>query len=248
MPPDLYPGLVLSGYGTSLGEALRASPGVSDPLVIGIVVFLLDASVLRCWYGIVMGLGNHPRPDFFWFIPLSVTPTVLAPNWNFFAPNPGCHDTRILIRWKLPNAITGWTESSIFRPREVTLATAFWNPSRYLKKLLIDFASGLLGEISELRSRAPTELPTARDDRVQLTVGYLGLLGIASLEPRPASASAVQFALVHTSEWASEPRMLFRSNWHSMPQAVLARDDDQSSTSFTEKRPVTEVISTSAAS
>ena len=216
MISSFYIGLIPTTYEMVTSVSQSDSPGMLDFVMIGLVIFLLDASVLRCWQGILKGLGRHPRKDLFWFMPLWIVPYELAPNWNFFAPNPACHDTRILVRWKLPNSITGWKESLLFQPRGGNLLKAFWNPGRYLKKLSIDFSSSLLHEFDELRFHAPKNNSlTVNDNRVQLTTGYMGLLWIASQESAPISASAVQFAVVFTSDSLKQPKVLFCSNWHT---------------------------------
>jgi hypothetical protein len=121
-------------------------------------------------------------------------PLGVIPLWTFFAPNPARADTRLIWREEREQQWSGWREVHFgFAP-----ASSRWllNPELILNKGISDLISSLLC------------LKTESDDRSHLlTSAYLALLSIVLNEAKTVGCSAVQFAVVRTSERTSPRRI-----------------------------------------
>lgn len=133
----------------------------------------------------------------------------LLPAWNFFAPNPGQADIRLVYRDRSESEFcTGWEEICL---QAVENRWRFlWNPARLRLKALIDLGV-LLCQLQEAEKDNP--------DMILFTSPYLALLDRAMAETRldPSSRSR-QFAIL-ASRGASAPRSLerlFVSRWHDL--------------------------------
>jgi hypothetical protein len=133
----------------------------------------------------------------------------LLPVWNFFAPNPGEVDMRLVYRDRCENQLcTNWEEICL-RPLE-SRWRFLWNPGRLKVKALIDL--GLL----------LCKLEDAEKDNPEIIIfssPYLALLGrvMAEVLICPNGRSR-QFAIL-SSRGAVPPRTLerlFVSKWHDI--------------------------------
>jgi hypothetical protein len=192
-------------------QSFRPPPSIFDLMLVASAVTFLNASAYRCWATVKMTLYPGPVTE----IPLilQLIPQALSPSWNFFAPHPGSHDLRLLVRYQIRGHITPWSEPAEFRPKDGTLMLATWNPHRYMKKLLLDLLSTLIVDLCSLRS---VDAKPEQYNALQLTTGYLGCLKIATLRAPKDIESEVQFAVVRTSDSLDVPEMPFMSNWHSV--------------------------------
>jgi hypothetical protein len=111
----------------------------------------------------------------------------LLPRWSFFAPSPGRHDLHLVFRDQLNGSWTTW-QSLPAAPTDRRWWW-LWNPERYSRKALSDFANGL----RRVRHSEP-DVPRV----VLLSAPYLSLLGWIMAQPRPAGATHRQFAVVNT--------------------------------------------------
>ncbi len=129
----------------------------------------------------------------------------VVPRWTFFAPNPGTSDYHLLYRPLDEDRKPGaWVEHELATR---TLASILWNPHKRLRKGVFDMQQALMS-LSRKHEI----------DVLQLTVPYLALLNVSSLELAKASPQAAyhQFAIAETKgpDGNCDCRLLFRSSPH----------------------------------
>ena len=160
---------------------------------------------LAGWFGLTVAQQFKKRPR--WLT--AVDPTnVFVPVSTFFAPNPGIHDTHLLIREQLADGtLTDWAEEGVAEKR--TLRHALWHPVRRKEKVLFDVAAELSQHVKKER----------RIEHLQLSTPYLSLLTFATYRcPHPPEAEKVQFMLLTSAgrEETEDPRPVFTSAFHDL--------------------------------
>jgi hypothetical protein len=130
----------------------------------------------------------------------------ILPGFSFFAPHPGSHDYVLVYRTGRNGVVGGWRDP--FRLTRRRASTAIWNPSKRLRKAIIDVAGALAHEmIDKPRS----------DPSIILSVPYLLLLDFTS-RATPPSATHVQFAIMTSASGRdkSEVDLLVLSELHEV--------------------------------
>ena len=79
-------------------ELAAASLSYLDLAILTMVVVLLNSSLIRSFLEIKKVLQCDPERDLQLFPFIHWLPSSLSPSWNFFGPNPGHYDYRILVR------------------------------------------------------------------------------------------------------------------------------------------------------
>lgn len=194
---------------------LHTSPSLLDLFLLTLVVLLLNTSLLRSFIEIKKVLDCDPEHDLQLFPFIHWIPSSLSPSWNFFGPNPGHYDYRILIRAKLRNTVTPWKEPQLFTPVEHKLYPPFWSRHRYTSRLLLDVINILVGDLLIIQRRSR---PASVSDMsvLQITNGYLACLKLTLLQTDVTYASDVQFALAKTAHSFDAPQLILRSGWHQV--------------------------------
>lgn len=130
----------------------------------------------------------------------------IVPRWNLFAPVPGMHDFRLLVRdQSLDGSLTPWREIQVMPPRRGP-STVLWNAGQRRKKALIDVAQELLR--AAMRCKHDLEL-------VQMSLPYLILLTYVS-ESSSEFTRRRQFVVVKTSMREPDPEVVFISGLHDV--------------------------------
>lgn len=132
---------------------------------------------------------------------------MIIPEWRFFAPRPGMHDTHLLVRDELPNGdLTPWREVIGIEDRK--WHHFIWFPGRRTEKVIGDVASEFRMMEPQLRER---------HEVVQTSLAYLTLLNyvIHKVRHHPET-KGVQFMLATSAghDISEEPRSLLTSNLH----------------------------------
>lgn len=139
----------------------------------------------------------------------------LVPRWAFFAPRPGMDDTHLLYRDRLDSGTCSeW--SCLATPESRRWFHALWNPRKFHSKVIVDLMSSL---VIQKRQIADKDF----DDRaLMLTVPYIALLHFVMRVPRPETATARQFVVVHNRPYSreSDPVIGFVSEFHSFSEAA----------------------------
>jgi hypothetical protein len=135
---------------------------------------------------------------------------IVLPEWRFFAPNPGVHDTHLLTRDQLTDGtLTPWTECFPAMPRKVR--QIFWHPDRRAEKVVMD----AMGEIIRVLDM---DVLVKKED-LQVTITYLVLLNyVTHGRPHPDDAVRTQFLIARSTgyEENEDPLLLFLSNLHPL--------------------------------
>ncbi|MBF0688246.1 MAG: hypothetical protein IR158_10865 [Cellulomonas sp.] len=136
---------------------------------------------------------------------------IVLPEWRFFAPNPGVHDTHLLYRDQLEDGtLTPWREC--FPAEQRRLVQIFWHPDRRAEKVVMD----AIGEIIRTLDSGILE----KKEDLQVTITYLVLLNYATHGcEHPPGARRTQFLIARSTghEDVGEPLLLFLSNLHRLP-------------------------------
>ncbi|PXA76675.1 MULTISPECIES: DUF5819 family protein [Auritidibacter] len=129
---------------------------------------------------------------------------LMVPDWRFFAPNPACHEIRLVYRSQLPNGdVTNWQELTYSQKRRFT--HLIWAPHRRLEKGLFDATDELVR----------THESTQDFQRVKLSTAYLTLLNTVTHKgEHPQDSVRTQFMLMRATSY--EPRVA--------PEPVLVSD------------------------
>jgi hypothetical protein len=139
----------------------------------------------------------------------------LIPRWAFFAPRPGMDDSHLLYRDRLePGTYGEW--SCLTAPESRRWFHAVWNPNKFHTKVIDDLMSSL---VTQKRHLAEKDF----DDRaLMLTVPYITLLHFVLREPRPETAMARQFVVVHNRPYSrnAEPEVCFLSEFHPFSEVA----------------------------
>lgn len=138
----------------------------------------------------------------------------IFPIWTFFAPNPGMHDTHILVRDKLPNGrLTEWLELDIGEVRKPYHVV--WNPGKRKQKLAVDAISEVKSiKIMGDAKKVEADMIIAQ---IKLSKGYLLLLNLVFVLPRIVSgAVSRQFVVLDASHFTGKRQLspLFFSPFH----------------------------------
>jgi hypothetical protein len=117
----------------------------------------------------------------------------LVPQWTFFAPRPGMEDYSCLYRdWFPDGQPTPWREIVGVSPRG--WREAFWNPSKFEKKLLLDLIHELSSEAAQF------EKHKADIEGLRLSVSYLTFLFAATTAARLSDCGIdTQFCILYIS-------------------------------------------------
>ncbi|MFC4493859.1 hypothetical protein ACFPA8_06890 [Streptomyces ovatisporus] len=143
----------------------------------------------------------------------------VVPNWRFFAPNPGVHDSHLLYRTlSVDDETSEWIQLPLNPER--TLLQAFWFPDRRLGKSIFDVGDELVRFLQE-GFQMLTKLPS-----------YRTLVGYLRREIRESGdggrVKGFQFAFARSTgyDMSEEPEMMFISPYTPMdpvPSPALAR-------------------------
>jgi hypothetical protein len=147
-------------------------------------------------------LSQHPNPLFDRM--RSRDALSLVPNWRFFAPNPGIHDSHLLYRTLSAGDETSeWLQLPLHQKR--TVWQAVWFPDRRLGKSIFDVGDELLRHLGE-GLPVLTTLPSYR-----VLVGYLRREIRESQDA--GSVKGFQFAFARSTgyDMSEEPEMMFIS-------------------------------------
>lgn len=128
----------------------------------------------------------------------------LVPQWNFFAPIPGTHDSHLLYRDQLVDGCLGpWRECLDFTGKR-RAAALIWHPEKRAKKTLCDITATLMRENPPDRNL------------IKLSIPHLLALNYIAALPRSSLSSARQFVLIETCASDPKPNILFVSGLHSL--------------------------------
>ncbi|QCB94981.1 hypothetical protein [Cellulomonas shaoxiangyii] len=136
---------------------------------------------------------------------------IVLPEWRFFAPNPGVHDTHLLYRDQLADgSLTPWKEC--FPAEQRRVSQILWHPDRRAEKVVMD----AIGEIIRVLDSKVLQ----KKEDLQVTITYLVLLNYATHgREHPPGARRTQFLIARSTghEESDAPLLLFLSNLHPLP-------------------------------
>jgi len=139
----------------------------------------------------------------------------LIPRWAFFAPRPAMDDTHLLYRDRLDSGtFSEWL--CLTTPHSRRWFHAVWNPKKFHNKVVDDLMSNLVNQKQQIADKD-------FDGRaLMLTVPYIALLHFVMRVPRPETATARQFVVVHNRPYSreSDPVIGFVSEFHSFSEAA----------------------------
>jgi hypothetical protein len=147
---------------------------------------------------------------------------MLVPKYNFFAPNPGVHDYRLLYRdRRVDDSLTSWQ-----RVRDIDRVPDrfgwVWNPHYNYTKVLADVTESLKksfsgsGDDASSDAQAQGMLTAVDNESVEITVMYLTLLEYVSARDHSELAEATQFVVMRSSRQTETPEPVFLSEFHSI--------------------------------
>lgn len=160
-------------------------------------------------------LAQHPNPLFDRM--RSRDPLSLVPNWRFFAPNPGVHDSHLLYRTlSVDEETSEWIQLPLHQERSAR--QMIWFPKRRLGKSIFDVGDELVRHLGE-GFQVLTTLPS-----YNVLVGYLRREIRESQDAGRVKGFQFAFARSTGYDMSEEPEMMFISPYTPMePETGAAK-------------------------
>lgn len=189
-------------------------------MILDTLVSILVVGTLGAWTVAVI-LNSFPRGST--ILEANLGPLVmLVPKYNFFAPNPGVTDYRLLYRnRRVDDSLTSWQHIDEVDRVPDRFGWA-WNPHYNYTKVVTDVTEPLKKACSDSVEDASSddeaqgELVAIENESVEISVMYLTLLEYVSARDHSELAEAVQFMIMRDSRQMETPEPVFISNFHSI--------------------------------